>query len=76
MAFNQKNQKFKVGDPVMLNSGGPKMTVTGEWEGPNEDDDSESNPLIRLCAWFHEGKVDEAYFHEDCLTETGKSTTF
>ena len=54
--------RFKRGDVVRLNSGGPAMTVSVASEG--EDDTAE-------CQWFngnHDVMLTECFF-EDCLTQ-------
>lgn len=56
-------KKFKLGDVVMLNSGGPRMTVT---ETPDSDDDEV------YCLWFcksDEGDymTGDASFPPECL---------
>ncbi len=45
--------KLKVGDVVVLNSGGPDMTVTD---------------LEITCVWFNGGETEEATFSEASLT--------
>lgn len=51
-------QKFKVGDRVLLNSGGPVMTVT-----KYEPVDSEEV----ICQWFANGKLEEKAFNQNVL---------
>lgn len=49
---------FKVGDVVMLNSGGPKMTVIDHHNG------------FVTAVWFSDGGVVEQYtFSQEILTE-------
>ena len=54
--------KFKIGDVVVLKSGGPQMTVTGSSEGDRA-----------LCSWFIDGAQSKGAFHEDALELAGKS---
>lgn len=53
--------KYKIGDTVQLNSGGPALTVTRiEWNaGMN---------WICFCTWIFNGVVQNDYFPEVCLT--------
>ena len=51
--------KFKIGDVVRLNSGGPAMTVTCV------DSDRVT------CAWFDEAIYRDGTFHPACLTPDG-----
>ena len=53
------NQEIKVGDIVMLKSGGPEMTVIDKVENSF------------MCKWFHEGEVKKETFNSEelCLPE-------
>jgi uncharacterized protein YodC (DUF2158 family) len=51
-------QKFKTGDRVLLNSGGPTMTVV-KYEPSDEED--------VICQWFLGGKLEEKAFNQDVL---------
>lgn len=58
-------QKFKIGDVVILKSGGPPMTVhnCGDYSqsgGPNAG---------VLCVWFNNAQKVEDVFHEDSIEE-------
>ena len=50
------NQKIKVGDIVVLKSGGPNMTVVDKVEGAFR------------CMWFYEGKIKEEGFNTVALS--------
>lgn len=55
--------KFKIGDVVILRSGGPLMTVhdTGDYSqsgGPKEG---------ILCVWFNDKQKVQDVFHQDAL---------
>lgn len=55
--------KFKIGDVVILKSGGPMMTVhnLGDYSqsgGPKEG---------VLCVWFNNQQKNEDVFHEDTV---------
>jgi uncharacterized protein YodC (DUF2158 family) len=52
-------RKFKVGDVVQLNSGGPRMTVTQELTGKDR--------ITYYCAWFHENENKISTFPGDAL---------
>lgn len=53
--------KFKIGDVVMLRSGGPKMTI-------NNLEESASNFYGRVhCRWFYGTEAKEEFFHQDAL---------
>lgn len=54
-----KAHQFKVGDVVMLKSGGPEMTV-------NEVGESLGEPLVR-CTWFAGKKNERASFKPETL---------
>jgi len=59
-------EKLKVGDVVVLNSGGPLMTVTSAVEPifSTEPD----RPVKVNCAWANEsGKIERASFPVECL---------
>ena len=52
------DQKFKIGDRVVLNSGGPTMTVV-KYEPADGDD--------VICQWFHSNNIHEKAFNQDML---------
>jgi uncharacterized protein YodC (DUF2158 family) len=53
-------QKYKIGDIVELNSGGPRMTVS-QLGSPIDE-------VSRVqCQWFAGSKQQEAWFPEDSL---------
>jgi len=54
-------QNFKPGDKVVLNSGGPTMTV----ESYKASNDDESKMV--LCTWFSSGQLTREYFTEATL---------
>ncbi len=56
--------KFKQGDVVILNSGGPDMTIQ-KW---NRDANTYT------CSWFVEAKLETAYFTEDSLVLVDRSS--
>ncbi|KTC81761.1 YodC family protein [Legionella brunensis] len=56
------DNQFKVGDVVILKSGGPKMTVVSV-EAENE---------LR-CTWFVNGEIKEDFFILDILKKTEES---
>ncbi len=56
---------FKVGDVVVLKSGGPEMTI-------DYIDDSRSEAK---CVWFDDRKKLEAYFNPDSLQEPENEDT-
>lgn len=51
-------QKFKIGDRVVLNSGGPVMTVV-KYE-PSDGEDV-------ICQWFYSNKLEEKAFNQNVL---------
>lgn len=63
--------KFKVGDIVVLKSGGPKMTInrvikkrnmTADFRGFTDDFEG-----MYECKWFEENKAKEGDYHENTL---------
>lgn len=57
------NKKFKKGDKVVLNSGGPDMTV----KGYNEENYTEEENMVD-CDWFDKNDTQQSgTFHEDQL---------
>ena len=59
-------QKFKIGDRVVLNSGGPVMTVV-KYE-PSDGEDV-------ICQWFYSNKLEEKAFNQNVL-QTYKPQSF
>ena len=53
-------QLFKIGDIVILKSGGPVMTVV-RYE-PSDSDEV-------VCQWFYNNKLEEKAFHQNVLTK-------
>jgi uncharacterized protein YodC (DUF2158 family) len=53
--------KFKTGDVVKLNSGGPAMTV----DGYQTEGGAETSKV--LCTWFAGEKVERTLFSEELL---------
>lgn len=51
-------KKFKPGDAVVLNSGGPTMTVV-------RYDPADGEEVV--CQWFNKEKLDERAFHQDVI---------
>lgn len=51
-------QKFKTGDRVILNSGGPVMTVV-KYEPENGED--------VICQWFYSNKLEEKAFNQNVI---------
>jgi uncharacterized protein YodC (DUF2158 family) len=51
-------QKFKIGERVRLNAGGPVMTVV-KYE-PNDGEDV-------ICQWFYGNKLEEKAFNQNVL---------
>jgi len=62
-APQKRTPKFKVGDLVVLKSGGPSMTVQ---EPINSLHDKEFTGQYR-CQWFAGKKLDTGKFPEDAL---------
>lgn len=69
-------KKFKQGDVVVLNSGGPKMTVKeyvvkgdldGVLEGKKHLKPSEETSLVEVV-WFENDKKKKGTFDEDLLS--------
>ncbi len=56
---------FKIGDVVMLKSGGPKMTISNEG-------DLGSAGRGALCQWFVEGDIKERVFKYDSIMKISK----
>jgi len=54
-----EEQKFKPGDIVQLNSGGPEMTVSGY---------DPKDSLNVTCAWFSGNELKERSFLQDLLS--------
>jgi len=52
------DQKFKTGEAVVLNSGGPTMTVVRY--DPIDGDEV-------VCQWFYKEKLETKAFHQDVL---------
>ena len=58
-------KKFKKGDIVILQSGGPKMTVDSyAWHG-----NYESNDQV-ICVWFDGNNRKESKFNQESLKKT------
>lgn len=64
--------KFKKGDVVVLKSGGPKMTVTGFWQGFYDKMPSDDR---YNTVWFKENDPQHSDFHEDVLELAEPKTT-
>jgi uncharacterized protein YodC (DUF2158 family) len=59
--------KFKVGDLVVLKSGGPPMTV--------QQVNSTMTPAHEIqCQWFSGKKLEQGYFASDSLTKAPPET--
>jgi uncharacterized protein YodC (DUF2158 family) len=54
--------RFKVGDVVQLNSGGPRMTVVGY-----EESLVALGPIVAVT-WFDDNRVEHNSFHQALLT--------
>lgn len=55
-------KKYKVGDQVVLKSGGPTMTVDGyAWEGNYESKDTV------ICVWFVGEEKQSGEFNQESL---------
>ena len=60
------NQKFKIGDKVILKTGSPKMTIINDKLG----DDPELGYIFEgtyRCAWFDDTREFKEKFHQDAL---------
>ena len=59
-------EKFKIGDIVVLKSGGPKMTVASKFliQSPAGEKTFEG---FYKCTWFNNGEMKEGKFHQDAL---------
>ncbi|MCU0446434.1 MAG: DUF2158 domain-containing protein [Microscillaceae bacterium] len=64
-------QKFKIGDCVVLKIGGPKMSVTYANKQMSKGDDPLIPKLIfngyYICQWFDNNEQKNADFHQDEL---------
>ena len=58
-------QKFKVGEVVMLKSGGPEMTIQ----------EAEANHDWVKCTWFHDSKRYNDHFHQDTVELVGSTAS-
>lgn len=52
---------------VVLNSGGPAMTVTGHVKR-TKGADQKGYFISHICEWFEDGEVGRSEFHEESLT--------
>lgn len=59
-------KKFKIGDVVFLNSGGPEMTVHSYIPSRGLTTFGAFNGKVR-CNWFHNGELKSEIFDQDCL---------
>ena len=55
-------RKFKVGDVVVLNSGGPNMTVVKNVEGQ----------VMVECEYYIDGEFKKKNLHEDMISHVAK----
>ena len=71
-----KKNKYKIGDVVMLKSGGPKMTVSSVPRDPDPNVLSDRGSSWYSCSWFKGGSLEHGTFSEDLLIEPepGKQT--
>ncbi|PWT96810.1 MAG: DUF2158 domain-containing protein [Bacteroidetes bacterium] len=62
-------EKFKIGDTVVLNSGGPKMTIAAKYmiQSPGGQKTFEG---FYKCTWFSNEDLKEGKFHQDSLKES------
>lgn len=60
---------YKVGDIVVLKSGGPEMTVR------HEDNDAVTDLYFYECQWFAGKKLERGLFPRDSLTVVVKDIT-
>lgn len=60
--MNGQATKHKIGDVVILKSGGPPMTVHGFGDYPGLD----LHPGV-LCVWFNSNERVESVFHPDSI---------
>lgn len=60
--MNKKMGRYKIGEVVKLNSGGPAMTVSGYAEG------LEKKGNFVEVTWFDEGRVEHSIFLEEMLS--------
>lgn len=60
--MSKEERKFKTGDVVVLNSGGPHMTVRKPVLGQ----------LFVDCEYYHDGERKKESFHEDTITMVKK----
>jgi uncharacterized protein YodC (DUF2158 family) len=58
----QGHARFRVGDVVQLNSGGPRMTVVGY-----EESLVALGPIVAVT-WFDDNRVEHNSFHQALLT--------
>lgn len=66
-------QKYEIGDSVVLLSGGPRMTITGDRFGNGPDGHPCFDGYYR-CTWRDENNVKRQILHQDTLklVATGK----
>ncbi len=62
----QMEQKFKIGDIVVLVSGSPKMTIINDKLGDDPEKGFIFNGMYR-CAWFNERTEYREIFPEEVL---------